>query len=96
MEHREDHDGISMMTIHNSIGATDHFANLGLVELRNDPARVWKASQLLDRSEEMLNDDTCVMLRVSRDEVLNGFEILYRLKRPTNADHEASRALTSS
>jgi hypothetical protein len=36
------------------------------------------------------------MPRVSSDEVSNRLKILDRLKRPTNSNHDASRALTSS
>jgi hypothetical protein len=36
------------------------------------------------------------VLRVSSNEVSNRREILNRLKRPLNSNHDASRALTSS
>ncbi len=96
MEDREDLDDIGATPIDNSIRPTDYLANLGILEFRNDPARVRKASYLLDCRNQTPNHCTCVVPRVSSDEVLNRLEIFNRLKGPTDSDHDVSRALTSS
>ena len=58
-------------SVYDSIGALDHFPHGGIIDLRNNTARLRQRGQAFNRSDQSLGDKLGVVGRVLRNELLN-------------------------
>ena len=83
-------------SIDDAVGSMHDFPDHGILEFRNDPARLWKLDQAICDGNETSSNDRRVMRRISTDESADGGQVRTSLLGPENNPHDKNCFLTSS